>query len=89
MAGISGMRPTRFFFWDGLAACLSVPLMVAIGFYGATHVQRMRAGVATTEHYVAFAATLVAVVLLIWHHVRSLRLIPDRVAGEPAPAASR
>jgi hypothetical protein len=63
--------------------------MVAIGFYGATHVQRMRAGVATTEHYVAFAATLVAVVLLIWHHVRSLRLIPDRVAGEPAPAASR
>ncbi|HVK89348.1 MAG TPA: DedA family protein [Kofleriaceae bacterium] len=98
MAGISGMRPTRFFFWDGLAACLSVPLMVAIGFYGATHVQRMRAGVATTEHYIAFAATLVAVVLLIWHHVRSLRVIPpDSVSGEaiaagarePEPAASR
>lgn len=93
MAGISGMRPARFFAWDGAAACLSVPLMVGVGFYGATHVQRMRAGVATAEHYVAFAAMLLVVGLLIWHHVRSLRAgAADRGGGAgavPASAGSR
>ena len=73
MAGISGMRPARFLAWDAAAACLSVPLMVAVGYYGATHVALMRAGVAHVEHYVAFTAILHAVGALVWVHVRTVR----------------
>lgn len=72
MAGISGMRPSQFFFWDALAACLSVPLMVALGHYGATHVQRMQAGMAEVHHYLALAGILAAVGALIWFQARRL-----------------
>lgn len=73
MAGISGMRPLRFLAWDAAAASLSVPLMVGVGYYGATHIARMRAGVAHVEHYVAFTAILLAVAALVWVHVRTVR----------------
>ncbi|MDX2093139.1 MAG: DedA family protein [Kofleriaceae bacterium] len=81
MAGISQMKPSRFLFWDALAACLSVPLMIGVGYYGSQHVQRMRAGVATVQHYVLFAAMLIAVGMLIVHMRRQLG------AGKPREAS--
>lgn len=70
MAGISQMKPSKFLFWDALAACFSVPLMIAVGYYGSSHVQKMRAGVATVQHYILFAAMLIAVGILIFHSWR-------------------
>jgi membrane protein DedA with SNARE-associated domain len=81
MAGITGMRPLRFLAWDAAAAALSVPLMVGVGYYGATHVERMRKGVAHVQHYIAFAAILVVVGAFVWHQIRSLRAMES--GGEP------
>jgi membrane protein DedA with SNARE-associated domain len=38
MAGIAGMRARRFFAWDAAAACIGVPIWLAIGYAGAHHV---------------------------------------------------
>lgn len=73
MAGIHGMRPLRFVLWDFAAACVSVPLVVGLGYYGSMHVDRVRAGLATAQHYVLLAALLGLVGFLAWRHVRKLR----------------
>ena len=52
LAGIHGMPLRRFLFWDGLAAMISVPIMVALGYFGALHVDLVRADIATDEHYI-------------------------------------
>jgi membrane protein DedA with SNARE-associated domain len=89
MAGIAQMKPSKFLFWDSLAACLSVPLMIGVGYYGSQHVQRMRTGVATVHHYLLFAAMLVAVGILIFHSWRHFAANGKPRKGQPTtPAAS-
>lgn len=78
MAGIHGMKPWRFLAWDAAGAIISVPLMIGLGYFGSLHVERMRKGIAHTEHYVMLA---VAIGLLVWitvRHVRKLRGAPAR-----------
>lgn len=72
MAGIHGMRPSRFLLWDAAAACVSVPFVVGLGYLGASHVDRVRAGIASAHHYVLLAIALGALGYLTWHHVRKL-----------------
>jgi membrane protein DedA with SNARE-associated domain len=55
MAGVHRMRPRTFIAWDGLAACVSVPLMVGLGYAGALHLDRVRADIALVERYVLLA----------------------------------
>lgn len=52
LAGIHGMPLRRFVTWDALAAAISVPLVIALGYVGALHIDRVRAGIATFQHYV-------------------------------------
>lgn|SRR5678816_1634167 len=73
MAGIHGMRPCRFLAWDIAAACISIPFVVAVGYVGSKHVDRVRAGVAAAHHYVLLALALAALGYLAWRHVRKLR----------------
>jgi membrane protein DedA with SNARE-associated domain len=73
MAGIHGMRASRFLLWDAAAACVSVPLVVGLGYFGALHVDRVRAGIATADHYILLAAALGVLGYLSWKHVRKLR----------------
>lgn len=73
MAGIHRMRPSRFLLWDAVAACLSVPLVVGLGYFGALHVDRVRAGIARAHHWVLLAAALGGLGYLAWWHVRKLR----------------
>ncbi len=73
MAGIHGMRPLRFLLWDFAAACVSVPLVVGLGYYGSLHIDRVRHGIATAQHYVLLAALLGIVGYLTWRHLRKLR----------------
>ena len=85
MAGINGMPARRFLFWDGLAACITVPLTVAIGYAGSAHVERVRHGVARTEHYVLAVVVIALLGLWTWHHVRLLRGARlDPTASAPA-----
>jgi membrane protein DedA with SNARE-associated domain len=73
MAGIHGMRPSRFLFWDAAAACLSIPLVVGLGYFGALHIDRVRAGIATASHYLLLAVALAVLGYLTWRHIRKLR----------------
>lgn len=73
LAGIHGMRLRRFVAWDALAAGISVPVVVGLGYVGARHVDRVRAGLATFEHYLVLAVSLVAVGYLVVRNVRRRR----------------
>ncbi|HEU0033711.1 MAG TPA: DedA family protein [Kofleriaceae bacterium] len=73
MAGIHGMRPARFLAWDAAAACISVPFVVGLGYYGARHLDRVRAGMAHAQHYIFLGVAVAILGFLAWRHVRKLR----------------
>jgi len=70
MAGIHGMRPRRFLAWDAAAACISVPFVMGLGYFGAAHVDRMRAGIAEARHYVLLVAAIAILGFITWRHLR-------------------
>lgn len=65
LAGIHGMPTARFLLWDGLGAAISVPLMLALGYFGASHLDLVRSGIAHVEHYVALVAIIVVAIVLV------------------------
>lgn len=69
-AGIHGVPLRKFVAWDALAACVSVPLTVTLGYFGALHIDRVRSDVAAVERWVLLAIAIIAIVLVI---VRKLR----------------
>ena len=69
MAGIHGMAPRRFFLWDALAACISIPVVFLLGYLGSQHIDRVRHGIARTEHYVLFIVALVTIAYVTWRHI--------------------
>lgn len=70
MAGIHGMQPRRFLAWDAAAACISVPFVMGLGYFGAAHVDRMRAGIAEARHYVLLVAAVAILGFITWRHLR-------------------
>ena len=70
MAGIHGMQPRRFLLWDAAAACISVPFVMGLGYFGAAHVDRMRAGIAEARHYVLLVAAIAILGFITWRHLR-------------------
>jgi membrane protein DedA with SNARE-associated domain len=67
MAGIHGMQLRRFVFWDLLAACISIPLIVGLGYLGADHLDVVRAHLTTIEHYALLAAIVGVIVwVVVW-----------------------
>jgi membrane protein DedA with SNARE-associated domain len=77
MAGIHGMAPRKFFFWDALAACISIPLVMAVGYFGAAHIERIHKGIARVDHAVALGAALVVLGYITWRHLH-MRLAARR-----------
>jgi membrane protein DedA with SNARE-associated domain len=69
MAGIHGMRPRRFFFFDTAAACISIPFVVSLGYFGARHIDRMRSGIAVVHHYILLVVALAVLGFITWRHV--------------------
>ena len=69
MAGIHGMRPRRFLLWDTAAACISIPLVVGLGYFGAKHVDKMRAGIAAAHHYVLLILAIGVLGFITWRHI--------------------
>jgi membrane protein DedA with SNARE-associated domain len=89
MAGISGMKPRRFLFWDGLAACISIPLVMGLGYFGARHVDRMRAGIAEVHHYILIIVGVAVLAFITWRHLhlRSARLRVAEIDSAPGQRA--
>lgn len=69
MAGIHGMRPRRFLLWDAAAACISIPFVIGLGYFGAKHIEKMRAGIAAAHHYILLAVAIALLGFITWRHV--------------------
>lgn len=69
-AGINGMPYRRFITWDALAACITVPATVLLGYAGALHIDRVHRDVKRVEHWVVLAVVVVVIVFVL---VRRLR----------------
>ncbi len=73
MAGIHRMDPRRFLLWDALAACISIPFAVALGYFGSMHVARIRADEAKVEHYILLIAAFALLGYVAWRNVHKFR----------------
>ncbi|RKH45183.1 DedA family protein [Corallococcus sicarius] len=73
MAAAEGMSLRRFLLWDGLALCLSSPLVVMLGYVGSASVDRVAKGVGRAEHFLALAGVVALVVVLGVRHLRERR----------------
>jgi len=71
MAGIVGMRPRRFLAWDATAACLGVPIFLWLGYFGAHHIDTVRAGIAAVQHGLLAAALAGVAIYVIRSRVKS------------------
>jgi membrane protein DedA with SNARE-associated domain len=70
LAGINGMPARKFLAWDAIGACISVPIMVGLGYGFALHIDRVRRGIATAEHW---GVLVLIVVTLVYLAVRAYR----------------
>ncbi|RKH70849.1 DedA family protein [Corallococcus aberystwythensis] len=73
MAAAEGMPLRRFLLWDGLALCVSSPLVVTLGYVGSASVDRVAKGVGRVEHFVALAGVAALLVALAVRHARERR----------------
>lgn len=73
MAGIHGMATAKFMVVDAIAACISAPLTVGLGYYFSANLDLVRRGLARGEHFAFFGliALLFAYLLFVawrrWH----------------------
>ncbi|MFP2930269.1 DedA family protein [Pyxidicoccus sp. 3LG] len=84
MAAVQGMPVRHFLLWDGLALCVSVPVVVGLGYVFSHSVDRVAHGVGRVEHGLAIAAALGLAVMV---SVRTLRA--RRAARRPAAEGSQ
>lgn len=61
-AGLLGMSPWRFLFWDGLGALISVPLVFGLGYFFSSRLDEMRAGLGAAADWVLVIVLVLAVV---------------------------
>lgn len=73
LAGIHGMSLRRFLWWDTVAACLSVPLVVGVGYLGAHHLPHLRDGVTAARHVLLGAVLAIAAGYVALRVVRARR----------------
>lgn len=58
LAGINGMPLKRFLLWDMLGMCISVPLMVGLGYVFSDHLQELGTEVRRWEHWIVRGAMI-------------------------------
>jgi hypothetical protein len=44
--------------------------VMSLGYFGSAHVDRMRAGIATANHYLLLAVAIAVLGFITWRHVR-------------------
>jgi membrane protein DedA with SNARE-associated domain len=66
IAGAMKVPGWKFLLWDGLAALISVPLMVSLGYFFADHIQALQRDLRRIEHWVgALVIISIATYLLV------------------------
>ena len=82
MAALHGMSLKRFLAWDALAACVSVPVMFSVGYYGSRHIAQVRAGVERTEEIVVVVVIAALLIYACWRALTTERRGRSTQAGE-------
>jgi membrane protein DedA with SNARE-associated domain len=72
VAAIHGMPTSRFILFDALGACVSVPVMVTLGFLFSANLDRVLAGVGRVEHYIFLGVMLAVAAFAIGVGIRKL-----------------
>ncbi len=67
LAGIHGMAPRRFLFWDTAAACISIPIVMTLGYLGAAHLDAVRAGLDAARLWLVVAVSIAVAGAVAWH----------------------
>ena len=67
LAGVHGMSAKRFLFWDSIAACISIPLVMGLGYLGASHLDEISAGLAAARMWLLAGFVVVVLALVAWH----------------------
>ena len=70
LAGIHGMAPRRFLFWDGIAACISIPLVMLLGYFGAAHLDDVRAALGAARLWLLLALVIAIIGAIAWRMMR-------------------
>jgi membrane protein DedA with SNARE-associated domain len=74
-AGLTGINFWRFMLVDAVAACITVPTSILLGYYAAAHIDRLITGFVQAEHMVlvgVVAALVIALVVrFVWWHLTS------------------
>ena len=67
LAGMHGMPLGRFVLWDALGMLISVPVTVSLGYFFSQHIDRVRTGMASAEHWIlaGVALALAAYALIV------------------------
>jgi membrane protein DedA with SNARE-associated domain len=73
MAAVHGMPLRRFLAWDALSACASVPLAVALGYFGSQHVDRVQHGLAMGRELVLIVLAIAALAYAGWRYINAPR----------------
>ncbi|NMO23212.1 DedA family protein [Pyxidicoccus fallax] len=87
MAAVQGMPVRRFVLWDALALCVSVPVVVGLGYAFSHSVDRVTRGLGRVEHGVVITAVLGLVALVLARAVRARRA--ERGISPPPPRAAK
>jgi membrane protein DedA with SNARE-associated domain len=65
IAGAMKMPGWKFLLWDGLAALISVPLMVGLGYFFADHIDVLRRDLPRVQHWIGLAVILTIGIYLL------------------------
>jgi membrane protein DedA with SNARE-associated domain len=84
IAGAMKMPGWQFLLWDGLAALVSVPLMVSLGYFFADHIQVLLHDLRRIEHWIGAIVILVVASYLLLRY-RETWWVPRKNAMSPLP----
>jgi membrane protein DedA with SNARE-associated domain len=65
IAGAMKVPGWKFLLWDGVAALVSVPLMVSLGYFFADHIEGLRHNLSRIEHWLAVLVILTVTTYLL------------------------
>jgi len=65
LAGMNGMAVKKFIAWDALAAALSVPVVMGLGYFGAQHLDAVRRGLSMVEHDIALVVVIAVAAVVV------------------------
>lgn len=72
-AGVLGMSPARFLFFDALALCISAPMMFSLGYFFSDRIDEIQEHLGTAQLYVIGALVAVGFLAFLFYRRRTRR----------------